>query len=127
MESIRALLEREVHTAERERKLKHTFNHNELTQVLNLRVILSESPKLIDSTIANGVSIGPVYFDVDELKYVNDNFGYNIGDQYIKCCSHSLQPNTRKDDICGRLGGDEFLLLCRDITEDSLNKIISRV
>ena len=127
MESIRALLEREVHTLERVRKLKYTSNHNELTKVFNHRVILIESPKFIDSTIANGVSIGPVYFDIDELKYVNDNFGYNIGDQYIKCCSHSLQRNTRKDEICGRLGGDEFLLLCRDITEDSLNKIISRV
>ena len=78
MESIRALLEREVHTAERVRKLKYTSNHNELTQVFNHRVILSESPKFIDSTTANGVSIGPVYFDIDELKYVNDKGGIEL-------------------------------------------------
>ncbi|ULN65407.1 diguanylate cyclase [Vibrio gigantis] len=127
MESIRALLEREVHTAEQVRKLKYTSNHDELTQVFNRRAILNESPKFIDSTIESGVSIGTVYFDIDGLKYVNDNFGHNIGDQYIKSFSHSLQRNTREGDICGRLGGDEFILLCRDITEDSLNKIISRV
>ncbi|MDH5928198.1 sensor domain-containing diguanylate cyclase [Vibrio lentus] len=127
MESIRALLEREVHIAERVRKLKYTSNHDELTQVFNRRAILSESPKFIDSAIDSGVSIGAVYFDIDGLKHVNDNFGHNIGDQYIKSFSHSLQYNTRKEDICGRLGGDEFILLCRDVTESSLNKILSRI
>lgn len=127
MESIRALLEREVHTAERVRSLKYTSNHDELTQIFNRRAILSESPKFIDNTIENGLNIGTVYFDIDGLKHVNDNFGHNIGDQYIKSFSHSLQHNTRKGDICGRLGGDEFILLCRDITESSLNKIIIRI
>ncbi|MCW1890199.1 GGDEF domain-containing protein [Vibrio chagasii] len=108
--------------------MKYASNHDELTQVFNRRAILSESPKFIDSAIENGVSIGTVYFDIDGLKYVESgNFGRHVKTNATKSFSHSLQRNTRKDDICGRHGGDEFLLLCRDITEDSLNKIISRV
>ncbi|MCW0470198.1 diguanylate cyclase [Vibrio chagasii] len=45
----------------------------------------------------------------------------------MKSFSHSLQRNTRKDDICGRLGGDEFLLLCKRHHRRLSIKIISRV
>ncbi|TKE95996.1 sensor domain-containing diguanylate cyclase [Vibrio kanaloae] len=127
MESIRALLEREVHTAERVRNLKFTSIHDELTQVFNRRGVLNESPKIIDSASEYGLAIGFIYFDIDGLKYINDNFGHNIGDQYIKCFSNSLKKNTRKEDICGRIGGDEFVLLCRDVSETSLEQIVTRV
>lgn len=61
--------------------------------------------------------IGVVYCDVLGLKKVNDTQGHQAGDDLIVRASECLKSNFRKQDIY-RVGGDEFLVLCKDINED---------
>lgn len=51
--------------------------------------------------------------DLDAFKMVNDIFGHDVGDQVLVMFSNVLRKNLRKDDECGRIGGDEFIVFLR--------------
>lgn len=61
------------------------------------------------------------YCDLDHLKYVNANYGHDKGDAYICHFVEILQSNVREDDIIARFGGDEFCILFKNGSIDSIN------
>lgn len=58
-----------------------------------------------------GSSATLVTVDVDGLKFLNDTLGHEAGDELLRRCAHVLSAHARDDDVCVRLGGDEFGLL----------------
>jgi len=54
--------------------------------------------------------------DIDNFKKVNDTYGHLIGDQVILHIAEKLKNTVRATDICGRIGGDEFIVLIKNIT-----------
>ncbi|MDM8533946.1 GGDEF domain-containing protein, partial [Clostridiaceae bacterium HSG29] len=64
---------------------------------------------------------------LDNLKYINDNYGHKIGDKYIKEIARIFNISTRNGDIVSRIGGDEFAIILPDTTEDIANKIKKRI
>ena len=66
--------------------------------------------------------------DLDAFKMVNDIFGHDIGDQVLVMFSQVLKKNLRKDDECGRIGGDEFVAFLRNMTSnDELDRFAKRI
>ena len=65
--------------------------------------------------------------DIDHFKNVNDTLGHSVGDQLIFFVGELLQAFTRKDDFVARYGGDEFLLLLSDRTEEQAKAIAERI
>lgn len=53
-----------------------------------------------------------VYLDVDHFKAINDTYGHSAGDRALQCVVEAMRQSFRKDDILGRIGGDEFAVLC---------------
>jgi diguanylate cyclase (GGDEF)-like protein len=51
------------------------------------------------------------YFDLDNLKEINDRYGHAAGDELVKCCANTLSNAVREIDTVGRLGGDEFCVV----------------
>lgn len=60
--------------------------------------------------------------DVDNLKVINDTLGHQIGDDALKKVGVCLKDTFRKNDICGRIGGDEFFAFLKNITSDKVIK-----
>ena len=58
--------------------------------------------------------------DIDGFKEVNDHFGHLFGDAVISDLAHCIQNSFRKSDIVGRIGGDEFIVLFKNITTEEL-------
>ena len=58
-----------------------------------------------------------VLIDIDNLKTINDTCGHGVGDEVIRDVSQQLKQIFRRSDIIGRYGGDEFLVLMKDICE----------
>lgn len=66
--------------------------------------------------------------DLDTFKPVNDLYGHDTGDRVLVLFSAMLQKEMRYDDVCGRIGGDEFVLFLRNMkTEDELSRFVSRI
>lgn len=54
-----------------------------------------------------------IFIDLDGLKYINDNYGHTAGDQYLRSFAESIEILLESEDILGRIGGDEFLLVMK--------------
>lgn len=62
------------------------------------------------------------FIDMDDLKYCNDHYGHTEGDFYIIQISNLLQQLCHKDELLFRIGGDEFVILSLQATEQDLQK-----
>ena len=58
-----------------------------------------------------GAPASVIYFDLDDLKAVNDRFGHAAGDAALKAVADRLAGHVRETDVVGRMGGDEFAVL----------------
>lgn len=66
--------------------------------------------------------------DLDSFKLFNDIYGHDMGDHVIVMFSNLLKNNMRSEDICGRIGGDEFLLFAKNMrTENELRHFTERI
>lgn len=116
-----------------ERKLKI----DALTQLLNDR---NETEKLINEYIMHAVNnkenFTIVMCDIDDFKIINDTYGHDCGDEVLKQVGKILIANTRQsedefddrnNDIVTRFGGDEFLILIKNIdlqsTKEKMNEM----
>lgn len=63
---------------------------------------------------------GFIIFDIDNFKNINDTYGHAAGDEIIQSVSENLKRIFRNTDIIGRFGGDEFVVLMKDIQDKNL-------
>lgn len=67
-------------------------------------------------------------FDIDGFKQINDQHGHQTGDHVLEQVGYILGTGFRGDDIAGRIGGDEFMVLLKAIRDDkSLRELASRI
>ncbi len=88
--------------------LTETFNRRYMEQVLSAEVRRADR---------NGSELSLVMIDVDDFKAVNTRFGHKIGDQVLSEIATLLRRNFRGSDIIVRYGGDEFLLILPETSE----------
>lgn len=85
---------------------------DQLTNLFNRRrldeVIVSEQEK----ARRFGRTFSLILFDIDKFKFVNDNFGHQVGDQVLKGVADIARQSVRTIDTVGRWGGEEFLIVC---------------
>jgi diguanylate cyclase (GGDEF)-like protein len=90
---------------------------DELTGLHNRRGFISLAEQQLKLTARQGLRSTLVFIDVDNLKYINDNFGHREGDYALQQIARLLQECFRESDIIGRLGGDEFCVLLSQSAE----------
>lgn len=90
-----------------------------------LRRLEEEHKRL--SRISDRTTSTLAFIDLDDFKGVNDTYGHNVGDLALKALSERLTSTMRENDIVGRYGGDEFLLLLRDTTKQDAETVLHRV
>ena len=77
---------------------------------------------------ARDVGTGVIFIDLDRFKRVNDQHGHAVGDEYLAQVAQRLLRTVRQHDAVGRLGGDEFLVLCDGVTSsEQLTEIADRL
>ncbi len=81
-----------------------------LTGLPNRRAIEEWATRQLSGAARYGFSFLVVLADLDHFKAVNDTHGHDAGDTVLKKFAEILKTNSRQSDICGRIGGEEFLL-----------------
>ena len=107
-----------AHSSSKENKyLIHLSEIDPLTSVFNKET----TQKLIDQKLNNKEHCCFLILDVDAFKSVNDNYGHQIGDIILKkVADYITSVFSEYDTLIGRVGGDEFMILVKDICEKTM-------
>ena len=114
--SIRGVVRDITTTYRQERQISHMALHDSLTDLPN-RVLLEDRLAMaITRATRTGRRVTLGFIDIDHFKQVNDNFGHKTGDYMLKEVALRLQTALRGSDTLSRWGGDEFVVLCPELT-----------
>lgn len=105
-----------------QKELEYQASHDSLTGLTSRAYFLEKVQKDIESLAINEKR-GLIFIDLDQFKEINDSQGHCVGDFVLKKVAQYLSDAVSSDDLVGRMGGDEFIVLLRDIkSEESLIK-----
>jgi diguanylate cyclase (GGDEF)-like protein len=107
--------------------LKELALTDALTGLPNRRAIEDWATRQLSGAARYGFSFWVALADLDHFKSVNDTYGHDAGDTVLKAFSQILKNNSRQSDICGRIGGEEFLLVLTHTSEENAKMVIDRV
>lgn len=110
-----------------EEELKSIAYIDQLTKVPNRRATESTLNLHLDEFERDRQEFGIVFLDIDHFKYVNDNYGHNIGDEVLKMIAQTLNQAIRSIDFVGRWGGEEFVIIFEGISCDSFPQILDKL
>lgn len=109
---------------EKERQLMYLSNHDGLTGLYN-RGFMEKQLKVFE--IDSFLPIACIVGDINGLKMTNDVFGHYQGDGLLQLISNELKQYAPKRSIIGRWGGDEFLILVPNTSEEEIVEYIKNV
>jgi diguanylate cyclase (GGDEF)-like protein/PAS domain S-box-containing protein len=108
--------------------LRHNAMHDPLTGLPNRVLLLDRLEIALELASGRGTKVAVLVCDVDRFKLVNDGLGHAAGDEVLRVVSERLKMQVRPGDTVGRFGGDEFVVVCPDVTEiDSVVAIAERL
>jgi diguanylate cyclase (GGDEF)-like protein/PAS domain S-box-containing protein len=111
---------------EAELELANRALHDPLTGLANRFLV----QQWLDGALQEhlGRDVGVLYCDLDRFKLVNDSLGHNAGDDVIREAAARLRAAVRPQDLVGRVGGDEFVVVCEQLSDESdLLRLASRL
>lgn len=108
---------------EREEELEEEAYRDKLTGIGNRHLFHERA----ETMLATGKKIVFCYCDLDHLKYVNDYFGHQEGDQYLKHFVDIVKANIRPGALFVRLGGDEFCIVLLNCSKEIMKKKFEHV
>lgn len=100
-------------------KMYQQANYDQLTGLANRAHF---KRYLASMTLEGDEQASLLYIDLDKFKQVNDNYGHDVGDKYLKLVAKRIAAQLRDNDLPARIGGDEFVVIVNDVTspDDSL-------
>ncbi|MEP7706019.1 diguanylate cyclase [Paraglaciecola sp. 25GB23A] len=117
--------------AYKQRHGKHQFKKlaftDELTKIANRRETYLRAEQCFALSKKNQTAFSLISFDADNFKLVNDKLGHDIGDQVLVCLANIASEIIRSDDIVGRVGGEEFMILLPNTQIDIALAIANRL
>lgn len=103
-------------------RVEYERDHDSLTRLLNRSAFKRIVVPILDK-LENG-DCAMVMWDLDNLKYINDTYGHDYGDFYIKTTADVLNKASEKDVIVARMSGDEFLTFIFGRNRDKILEMI---
>ncbi|MCU1681342.1 MAG: hypothetical protein JWQ81_2081 [Amycolatopsis sp.] len=84
--------------------------------------------KIFSTARGRGATMGVLIIDIDDFKGVNDRYGHLVGDRVLRAVAEEIQGEIRGQDVCGRWGGEEFVVAIADVgTRGNLFAVAERI
>jgi diguanylate cyclase (GGDEF)-like protein len=80
----------------------------------------------VERALEGGACFAILFVDIDHFKRVNDSFGHQIGDLALQRVAEALSSERRTGDVCGRYGGEEFVLLVCNVHAHEAERVAER-
>ncbi|HEY7107426.1 MAG TPA: EAL domain-containing protein [Acidimicrobiia bacterium] len=106
-------LDRAAHT----RQLGHLASHDTLTELPNRALAVERLDLALDRARENESLVAVLFLDLDRFKVVNDGLGHETGDELLVAVGRRVASAVRRSDVVARFGGDEFVVICEDLTD----------
>ncbi len=110
---------RDVTEQRREQEeLVRRASHDDLTGLPNRTLLLEHLDAALAAAGDDDTHLALLFVDLDRFKHVNDSLGHTAGDALLVEAAERIRAVLRPTDIVARIGGDEFVILCLDVTDE---------
>jgi diguanylate cyclase (GGDEF)-like protein len=110
-----------------ERSHINAARRDSLTGIANRGAVLDAGERLLVRCRTDGKSLSLIMLDLDHFKRVNDSHGHAAGDQVLRAFTQTAQSILRPNDLFGRYGGEEFLVILPGATIEAAYVIAERI
>jgi diguanylate cyclase (GGDEF)-like protein/PAS domain S-box-containing protein len=110
-----------------EQELAHQALHDSLTDLPNRALLTDRLVHGLAGSRRRGSRLGVMFLDVDHFKVVNDSLGHASGDDLLRRAAARIAGAIRDGDTVARFGGDEFVVVCDDVSARQTQQIAERV
>jgi diguanylate cyclase (GGDEF)-like protein len=100
---------------------------DELTRLWNRRGGMTFLEQMLADETQGNASVGLCVIDVDNFKLINDRYGHAMGDVVLRKLAAAIVDSARPNDFACRLGGDEFMLILPEASDEQLQAIMERI
>ncbi len=109
-----------------EATLEHQATHDPLTGLPNRTLLLDRLEVALGRARRTRSSVAVLFLDLDHFKVINDSLGHGAGDQLLVTLAGQLTTLVRPGDTVARFGGDEFLVLCEDMSDEDEVRVVAQ-
>lgn len=102
-----------------EKRALHLAGHDPLTGLPNRSLMRERLEQKMSLARSKGSKVAVMFIDLNDFKQVNDRLGHRAGDEVLQIIAGRLKNCVRGSDTVARFGGDEFIILMSEITEES--------
>ena len=110
-----------------EKELAHQALHDSLTGLPNRALLTDRLIHGLARTRRRGSQLAVMFLDVDQFKMVNDSLGHSAGDDLLRHAATQIAASIRPGDTVARFGGDEFVVVCDDVSLLEVEQVAARV
>ena len=107
--------------------LKEASLHDPMTRLGNRRLLVDRLNEETERANRKNAPYALAMLDIDFFKAVNDRYGHSAGDEALCKIAACIQQNVREYDLCGRWGGEEFLIILPETTLESALQVAELV
>ena len=109
-----ALIRKQVGLESVMAQAQEVISTDQLTFLANQRKIVGDLQRQVNSCDSSHKPLSILMLDIDHFKIINDTYGHIAGDHVLRTLSNLLRNSLRQNDVIGRYGGEEFLVLLPD-------------
>jgi diguanylate cyclase (GGDEF)-like protein len=102
--------------ARAEDDMRHHALHDPLTGLPNRTLFADRLGVALHGCARSGSTVAVLFLDLDQFKLVNDGFGHSTGDELLRGIAARLDESLRGGDTVARFGGDEFVIICEQLS-----------
>lgn len=105
----------------------HRAKHDALTGLSNRVGLAAAVDAGLKAASPQGGDLTVLFLDLDNFKSVNDTYGHAAGDRLLKLVAERLRQSLRATDVAARIGGDEFVVLAKGLTDELATELSQRL